>query len=57
MSLSVQTRITDELAGYLGTIAAVQYNLQLCPGSNLLKKLIVGNIVDNKEIESCIMAV
>lgn len=48
MSLSAQTRITDELTGYLGAIAATQYSLQPCPGvvaqeslSNIWMKLLI----------------
>ena len=42
MSLSEQTlRITDELTGYLGTMAAVQYNVQPYP---LTTQLIGENI-------------
>lgn len=48
--MSVQTRITDELTGYLGTNASLSYNLQSRPGSGLCgKALTVENIVDDKD--------
>lgn len=48
--MSVQTHITDELTGYLGTSASLRYNLQARSGSDLCGKTVtVENIVDDKD--------